>query len=687
MDDYMNLLKDWLGEGGLLAQSISSFRFRQEQLDMSEQIMRAMLDHSHLLAEAGTGVGKTYAYLLPAILWAANHCEDGPVVISTRTRALQEQISDRDLPQLCKHLRSPLVYEEAKGRENYLCWHKYEQIRAGKVSLRQEEEKFYTAIMSWAEQTISGDRKELRLSSEQMRHWPIVAADRMSCLRGKCSQREKCFRLKMTRRLDKADLIICNHALLLSDLDHNIVPEYKCLIIDEAHSISREAFDRLSFRVSWREIQETLQQLYFQEGYKVGGLLHNLALQQEELLPTIDEIRNLMEDFKKYSLSFFQQWQDYAKNQGLSIYAHVLNQSAIDSSFGHRAVEIYQDWQQQVQLLAQKLEQLGHAVLDEELPVTSYAQVLMEYGDALYYIMEEQLGRNDCVSWLDFYREQVDSICSATIFSGETLRERLIDQVESMIMVSATLTVEGNFDSFIYRCGLEDYRRQERLVTVRHQSPFEYERLAALFCVEDLPESIAFSLEQETLLYSTLEQICHTTSGRTLILFTARKQLERASRYLRERLRQEQLEILVQHEDGEFATLIGEFSSKRGRILLGLETYWEGIDLKGEQLTCVVIVRLPFRSPTDPYAVAWERYYQLLGRSSFNHFTVPDAALRFKQGIGRLIRSEEDHGAVIVLDSRIIKKNYGQRFLSDIPIGNQQVICRSDLASSIAPWV
>lgn len=670
-----------------MAQSIPFFRYRHEQLDMAEQIMRAMVDQCHLLAEAGTGVGKTYAYLLPALLWAANH-DDKPVVISTRTRALQEQICDRDLPLLCEQLKTPLSCEEAKGRDNYLCWHKYERIRAGKVALSKDEQAFVTAILTWAESTKSGDRKELRIGSDLLQHWPIVAADRLSCLQSKCPQREQCFRLKLGQRLKKARIIICNHALLLSDLAHNIIPEYDCLIIDEAHAFSREAFDRLSFCFSLGDARETLRQLYFQEGFKQGGALYTLGQQQPELLPEIDAIRALMSDFELYAISFFQHWHDHAGPQNPSAYAYVLTgETGAEDKSWQRAVAVYDEWQPVIGLLAERLEQLTHEVKDEELPLAGLAGCFMEYSDALYYIMMEQLGRDDCVSWLDYRAEQVDSISSTTIYSGEALREQLIAKVNSAIMVSATLTADNSFDDFINRCGLKEYQEQERLMTVCHQSPFEYERLAALFCVEDMPDPSDNSPAAEAILHRALEDICLVTGGRTLILFTARRQLTAASRYLRERLRREDMELLVQHEDGEFGALMGEFRQRKGRILLGLETYWEGIDVKGEQLTCVVIVRLPFRPPTDPYAVAWDKYYRLQGQHPFYKFMVPDAALRFKQGAGRLIRSEEDHGAVIVLDPRIISKPYGKRILNGLPIVNQFRIKRDQLRESLGPWV
>ncbi|NLB87856.1 MAG: DEAD/DEAH box helicase [Syntrophomonadaceae bacterium] len=236
------LIDEFFREGNLLSDLIDNYTYRPNQVELADVIYKAFLDQEFLIAEAGTGVGKTYAYLIPTVLWALNEGEK--VVISTKTKALQQQLVEKDIPNILRLLGTPLKVVEAKGRENYLCWNKYMKILAGRRAMTPEEAKFVEQILTWAEQTKIGDKKELGLKAELIKHWWIVAADRKSCAKENCRYHDKCFRLKMIRSLDKAEIIIVNHALLLSDIvvDNSILPEYKYLIIDEAHYIDREAF-------------------------------------------------------------------------------------------------------------------------------------------------------------------------------------------------------------------------------------------------------------------------------------------------------------------------------------------------------------------------------------------------------------------------------------------------------------
>jgi ATP-dependent DNA helicase DinG len=253
-----------------------------------------------------------------------------------------------------------------------------------------------------------------------------------------------------------------------------------------------------------------------------------------------------------------------------------------------------------------------------------------------------------------------------------------------MIMLSATLTIENDFSNFIHRNGLAEFVQNEKMVTFIEDSPFDYEQQAALFIVNDMPAPGTPSFLKEVV--SVLKDVFTEQGGRTMVLFTSRQQLHEAAKQLRPICAEIGLSLLVQNEDGEFTSLIKEFTCRDNCILMGVETFWEGIDLKGEVLKCLVIVRLPFRSPADPYCSAWDKYLAGKHHNSFKHFMLPDAVIRFKQGVGRLIRSEEDRGVVVVLDNRIESTRYGKAFLNSIPIKNQLSVSKADVAENLKTW-
>ncbi len=299
-----------------------------------------------MVAEVGTGVGKTFAYLIPAVLWAAHRKEK--VVISTRTKALQQQIVDRDLPDLARIMDGKIKYAEAKGRENFLCWNKYMQILAGKKRLEKAEENFIAAILKWAESTRSGDRKELSIASEMMKSWPVVAADRNNCLRDQCRYHDKCYRIKMIRKMEKADIIVVNHALLLSDIlvENSILPEYENLIVDEAHSFIKESFDRLSYRFAYYEINNLLKILYEKpkKGGSRGYLLH-LKSSYPHIADFISEASTFTERALTLSNAIFQQLgkiQAYGEQYN---YHHVISAREQEREPFMNAIDRYTEWQ------------------------------------------------------------------------------------------------------------------------------------------------------------------------------------------------------------------------------------------------------------------------------------------------------------------------------------------------------
>jgi ATP-dependent DNA helicase DinG len=322
---------------------------------------------------------------------------------------------------------------------------------------------------------------------------------------------------------------------------------------------------------------------------------------------------------------------------------------------------------------------------EDESELSGIQDSMMEIGDKLYYLMEEDIGGQEKIAWVEYERGQAISICSSVINIGELIDNQLYQKLKSLIMVSATLTIEDKFDHFVNKNGLSDYAKQGRFFSLLERSPFDYQKNACLYVMEDMPDPASEKFEEAA--KWALDEIISCTGGRTLVLFTSRKQLLEAAAFLRPRCEENNIKLLVQYEDGGFGTLINEFISCSNAILMGVETFWEGIDLKGDVLKCLVIVKIPFRSPTDPYCSAADKYCRSQRMNSFMNFMLPDATVRFKQGVGRLIRSEEDRGAVVVLDTRLINRKYGQVLINSIPIKNVITSSRADIKILLGEWL
>lgn len=686
MPNFKKDVQELLGSGGPLEIHLEGYLPRQEQQRFAAAVANAFENETFLLAEAGTGVGKTYAYLLPAILWA--RLKQEKVVLATKTKALQEQIVDRDLPQLERALGHKIRSCEAKGRDNYLCWNKYHNIKAGKTRLEPDQIPFLEAILGWAESTKSGDRKEIGIKQELMQHWEIVAADRHACQREMCKHQERCFRMKMLKSLAKADLIVTNHALLLTDLmlGNSILPEYKCLIIDEAHNFNKESFERLALKLSHFDFLHLMQRLIVRDKRSRRGFLPHLASSYPHLSELLDEITALVGNTIKCTGELFALLQTRLSKEEMGSVA-VLGQDDLESKWFQQTLQKYQDeWKPLVELLMSKIRALSAAVEGNEdsQEVMGIGEALREMDDTAFTIFMEKIGAETSLSWLESIQGHAAVLCCADLDSDRLLEKSMYQRLNTLVMVSATLTVEERFDNIIERCGLGDYARQGKIETLLEYSPFDYQKQAGLYLVKDLSEPTSPDFTRSA--NAVLGEIFFAQGGQTMVLFTSRKQLEESAKSLRPLCTDAGLRLLVQHEDGEFANLIEDFASHPNSILMGLETFWEGIDLKGDILKCLVIVRLPFRSPADPYCSAWDQHYKRRGINSFAHFMLPDAALRFKQGVGRLIRSETDRGVVVVLDTRLISRGYGRVFRNSIPIQEIKAISQVELATILQSW-
>ncbi|HWP97525.1 MAG TPA: helicase C-terminal domain-containing protein [Syntrophomonadaceae bacterium] len=680
-------IQEYFGSESGLAAFVDGYRVRQEQLHMAQAVMSALINSEFLLTEVGTGVGKSFGYLIPAVLWTLQSGER--VVVATRTKALQKQLIEKDLPDLQRLFKTSLVWAEAKGRENYLCWNKYIGILAGRRSLSDEETDFLGAVLSWAENTKSGDRNELSLNSRLARHWSIIGADRQTCQRDLCSFREKCFRLKMLRSLEKASLIVTNHALLLSDrlVNNQILPEYRYLVIDEAHNLDREAFDKFSIRFSHAEMADALNILTTNKGRRENGYLQHIKGYYPNLTEEVNQAVQHVQGAREMTDHFFSQLAKLGSKGANQGYALVLDDRMQESQAFLQMEEQHREWQDQIHLLITHLGELRKQLggQPEEAEIAGLISIFQGASDNAFRIMEEDRLRSDSLLWIDYHEGRPSSISTATVGTNEMLHNRLFEQMESVVLVSATLTVNGSFEYMIGRLGLEPVEEQQRLNTLLEDSPFPYQKQACLLALSDMPEPESREFSEQVA--AALQIILEVMQGRTMVLFTSRQQLVDVSEMLRPVVERQGITLLVQNEDGDFSTLLNRFIELDHTVLMGLDTFWEGIDLRGDLLECLVLVKLPFRPPSEPFSSACMRHCSLKKLNGFQNFTLPDAAVRFKQGSGRLIRSEKDRGVLVVLDPRLWRKQYGKVFTGSIPIKNRLMVKKADLAEQIRNWL
>lgn len=683
-------ITDILGPEGSLSKLSSGFVYRAEQFSLARRIEENFSNKEFLLAEVGTGIGKTLAYLVTAFLWADSQGEK--VVIATRTRALQQQILTKEVPLLRSLLDTDVTVVEAVGRENFLCWHKYVSLMSGFSHLEAPAVSFMQHIHTWAEQTADGKRSELSLGENELKYWYLVAADRHSCLQDECIYRQRCFRMKMAKKINLADIIITNHALLLADVmaDNSILPSYRYLLIDEAHNFAQEIFERLSLQFSWLAGEAVFKRLYYQAGRQGKGLLSAAALrwpEQEESLAALQAIT--LSATEKLDLCF-QQIDLLAKTSAVEPEESLLLYPAMLEKKEFAAViDTFTDWQATAALLAQHL----HALLEEmdadkpelQRQLRNAQQELTDLLDIAFQVMEEQLYNAEATAWLHYKQGKIADITVSALGNSTLLTEKLYGQLDSLIMLSATLTVADDFSSIIDRTGLSAFREEKALNTLMEKSPFNYQENSAVYVPLDLPDPADKGFMPAAL--QLLGEVILQADTPTLILFTAKKQLQQASEYLRPLLAASGFNLLVQGEDGEYQTIVQRFINEPKSVLIGVATFWEGVDIKGDCLKLLVLAKLPFRSPTEPYCRAWEVYYQQCGKNNFFAFMLPEAVIRFKQGLGRLLRSEEDRGAVIVLDKRLLTKNYGRFFVESLPDGLVKATDCAQLSADVRPWL
>jgi len=701
-------LAGMLGPDGALARALPGYEHRSGQIQMMREVAQSFNNSEHLIVEAGTGTGKSIAYLLPSVFFALQN--GVPVVVSTNTINLQEQLISKDIPDLLHALEQSgntevgsLKVMQLKGRTNYLCMKRYETLLAS-YRLSLDDVKLLARITVWLLSTQTGDRAELKLGGGEFSTWNKLCAQFDEPLQGQCLHRQRgtCFLYQARRAAEDAHLIVVNHALLLSDMvaDAKILSPYDHLIIDEAHHLEDEATNQLGSEVTQWDLSSYLSRFKQEtEGQRRAGLIawidgcfrgSTVALsRQRQLKQLAESLNNHVDRAQLRVAQFIDRLRSFVES-------HAPDQGGYDRylllTWGKRTqpgwskVEIaWEDLNPVLKDIADDLNRLYTGLEDLiDNKIADYDYLMMELsslycrGDELRQQIDSLVSHHesDSIYWLVISgkRNGVE-LHTAPLSVSSALEKSLFSSMDCVVLTGATLSTEGTFEYIKGRLGLE-YVNELLL-----GAPFDYQTSTMIYLPHDVPSPTSPSYQQE--FERTLIELCRVSRGRTLVLFTSHAALRATQAAIQTPLEEEGILVLGHGIDGSPKQLQATFKENPEIVLLGTASFWEGIDIVGDALSVLVIARLPFNVPTDPVFAARSELFD----DPFNQYTIPQAAIRFKQGFGRLIRSKNDRGVLVILDKRLQTKRYGSAFLDSIP---QCTVVRGssrELPLKVARWL
>jgi ATP-dependent DNA helicase DinG len=618
-------MEEIFGPGGLLEKRHPGYEFRPSQLGMAEIVEQAFQKQQHVVIEAGTGTGKTLAYLIPAIRSGRR------VVVSTATKSLQEQLFQKDVPFLQKHFAPNLKAALMKGRSNFICRQKVHQMEGQSVLKGIDELDWFSQIRDWEKLTETGDRSELTFLPDDAELWSRMDARSDLCTGQKCAEFQRCFITAMHQRAQEADLIIVNHHLFFADLAirqddfGSILPEYSAVIFDEAHEIEDVASDYFGRQISSYRFEELSRD--------TENMLRVLRIEAAPLRKHLARVRDR-------GRSFFE---NFPEREGRYPF-----QPADRQSFLERNREAYDDLSAAVKRLETELS----ALQPKPEEVVTLARRAAEMRRELGFLLESN--EKGYVYWYERRGKGV-FLAATPIDVSEILREKLFDQFDTVVLTSATLAVGGRFDYLKQRLGVEPSKEE-----VLPQE-FNFREQALLYIPESLPDvrNPAFGERAAQEIIELLE----ISQGRAFCLFTSNAQMKDLHERVSGRVR---FPLLLQGTAPR-TILLDRFRTTPNAVLFATASFWQGVDVPGAQLSCVIIDKLPFAVPSDPIVAARVRALEEEGRNAFAEYQVPEAVLALKQGFGRLIRSKTDRGILAILDNRIRRMQYGRIFLESLP--------------------
>lgn len=702
-------LRSLFEEHGLLSTAIEGFHHRAGQEAMTVAVAKAINNDRTLLVEAGTGTGKSMAYLVPAALHSIERGER--VTISTNTIALQDQLFSKDIPALREALNAAgqtaeLKTSVMKGRSNYLClrrWFNYQRT----VTASPADASMRGRVMIWLRNTETGDKAELNLSNDEEQAFRGVSAEGEACVASRCpfNHRNQCFLYRARREAEAANLVIVNHALLLSDVlaENSILPESEVLIVDEAHHLEDQATKQFGFSVSDASVNIAIDEALRQEGPVTTGAFSNgadlLARTWRAGGGAVDEQVDALIKHSRAAIDAAT-----AARRAASDFFTTLG-SMIDGNGSERSLRITEavrdreSWSE-LELVSdnvsaelrnvdreirwcldqiERLPKVEEGSPDDEDRSDTVQQLINAQRD----LMTQRISLHEIVLqpdesgiyWIERGYNGRVSLHAAPLHVGAMLQERLFEKQRSTILTSATITTDGSFAFIKERLGLEKPRE------LSAPAPFDYRRRAMLFVADDLPEPNMPGYQKA--LEEAIYELSVGAQGRTLVLFTSYASLQQTYSGIKKRLEHEGIALLAQRIDGSPRRLIERMRLGGPVVVFGAATFWEGVDIAGPALSALAIVRLPFAVPTDPVIAARSELFE----NPFMEYSVPQAILKFKQGFGRLIRRHEDVGVCAILDRRVVSKRYGRSFLESLPDCTVTIGSRHILGDTAAQWL
>lgn len=611
-----------LGETGPFKQALAQFSVRRQQQSMASAIADAIDTHRDLIVEAGTGTGKTFAYLVPAFLAGQK------TLISTGTKNLQDQLFHRDIPLVRRALNVPVSVALLKGRANYLCIHRLEQHIEQLDNVEPASIKALHSIKDWAVQTNSGDIAEHAQVAESDRVWSLVTSTTDNCLGGDCEHYQACHVMQARRQAQAADVVIINHHLLLSDMAlpesgfGELLPAADVVIIDEAHQLADVASNFFGVGISTQQFIDLAQDVYSDYQADIN--------ESSEFAAITDALIKAARDLR---LAFGMQLRRAP----------------------WREIKLDKKVNAQFAMLKQVLAELG-----EVLATVAERSAELENAYARYILLRDRLNLitqesvPEHVHWFEVHHRSATFHLTPLEISS-AFQEKKLAKAGTWIFTSATLTVSNKFDYFAQGLGLHDYE------SLQLDSPFDFQRQTLLFVPEGFPEPNSDAYLDAVV--DTARQVIEYSEGRAFLLFTS----FRALNYSYEKLKDEIKQPLLVQGQASRDILLDRFRRAGNAVLLGTNSFWEGVDVRGDALVCVLIDKLPFAAPNDPVLQARLEAMREKGLNPFMQYQLPMAVIMLKQGVGRLIRDEQDYGVLVLCDPRLRTKSYGKTFLNSLP--------------------